>query len=167
MSEVQKVETITPYLCKPRLPGRRLTPLGDRYQIKAKLSVDPNGIQIAEAGEKIDLQAYIQASKSSTDMATIVARAKAGDDTVLNVTPNGYYGDTSIIPSSINDYDKLNKLSDIAAEKFEALPVEVKKLFGSSEDFLNAVLNNQVNDILAKAKDEKQAEIEEEKGEEK
>ena len=157
------IQEIKPYSCKPRAPRSVSTPLGDRYMIKAKLSIGPHGEQIAEPGEKVDLQAYIQASKASTDMATIVARYKAGDETVLNVR-EGYYGDVSIIPSTINDYEKINKITDIAAAKFDALPEEVKKIFGSSEAFLNAVLSNSVDSILAKAKEqapkEKEIEIE-------
>lgn len=152
MSKVQEEKIIEPYKQSPRSPRSTFTPLGDRYQINAKLSIGPHGEQIAEPGDKVDLQAYIQASKASTDMATIVARAKAGDETVLNVTPNGFYGDTAIIPSSINEYAQINKLSDIAAEKFESLPDDIKNAFGSSENFLNAVLNNKVNEILASSK---------------
>lgn len=155
MSKVQEAtgEVIIPYACKPRAPRGTSTPIGDRYMIKAKLSIGEHGEQIAEPGDKIDFQAYIQASKASTDIATIVARYNAGDESVLNVTPNGYYGDVDLIPSSVNDVAKINKLSDAAKENFEKLPAEVKALFGSSENFFNAVLNNKTDEILAKIAD--------------
>ena len=79
-------EVIVPYFCKPRKPRSVHTPLGDATYRKAKLSYGPNGEQIAEPGEVVDLQAYIQANRASTDMATIISRYKAGDETVLNVT---------------------------------------------------------------------------------
>lgn len=164
MQEVQK-EKVIPYTCKPRAPRSVPTELGSKYMIRAKLYIDKDGNQIAEPGEKIDLNAYVQASKASTDMATIVARAKAGDETVLNVTPNGFYGDTSIIPSSVNDFEKINKLGDIASEKFNALPEEVKSLFSSSEDFLNAVLSNKVDSIIKSASSKQAPKAEAKEGE--
>lgn len=157
-------EIIAPYSCKPRKPRSVNTPLGDITYRKAKLSIGPNGEQIAEPGEVVDLQAYIQASRASTDMATIIARYKAGDESVLNVTPNGFYGDVSIIPSSVNDFEKINKLGDIAAEKFALLPDEVKEAFGNdSNAFLNAVMANKVDSIINDYEAKKQAPQEEEK----
>lgn len=152
MSKIQEIEgeIILPHIVKPRSARRVLSNLGEKYMIKAKLSISEHGVQIAEPGDKIDFQAYIQASKASTDIATIVARYNAGDESVLNVTPNGFYGDVDMIPSSVNDVAKINKLSDLAKENYERLPDEVKKLFGSSEEFFNAVLNNKVDEILAK-----------------
>lgn len=150
MSEVQKNKEVVPYCCVPRAPRSTSTPLGDRYMIKAKLSIDDDGRQIAEPGDKIDWQAYIQSSKASTDIATIIARYNAGDESVLNVTPNGFYGDVDLIPSSVNDVAKINKLSETAKANFEKLPPEVQALFGSSEDFFNAVLNNKTDEILSK-----------------
>lgn len=152
MSKIQETSTqeVVPYFCKPRSPRGTFTPIGDRYMIKAKLSIGEHGEQIAEPGDKIDFQAYIQASKASTDIATIVARYNAGDESVLNVTPNGFYGDVDLIPSSVNDVAKISKLSETARENYERLPEEVKALFGSSENFFNAVLNNKTDEILAK-----------------
>lgn len=150
MSKIQEDtgEVIVPYTCKPRAARSVPSPLGSKWMIKAKLSVGPNGEQIAEPGEKVDLDAYVQASRASTDMATIIARYKAGDETVLNAR-QGFYGDVSIIPSSVNDYEKINKLGDIAAEKFASLPDDVKAAFGNdSNAFLNAVLQNNVNNII-------------------
>ena len=49
------IQEIKPYSCKPRAPRSVSTPLGDRYMIKAKLSIGPHGEQIAEPGEKVDL----------------------------------------------------------------------------------------------------------------
>lgn len=153
MSKIQETtQELKPYNCAPRSPRSTSTPLGDRYMIKAKLSIGEHGEQIAEPGDKIDFQAYIQASKASTDIASIIARYNAGDESVLNVTPNGYYGDVDLIPSSINDVNKINKLYDAAYDSYSKLPEEVKDAFGSPENFFNAVLNNKTNEILAKIK---------------
>lgn len=157
-------EIIKPYECKPRAARSTFTPLGDQFYRKAKLSVGPNGEQIAEPGDVVDLQAYIQASKASTDMASIIARYNAGDESVLNVTPNGFYGDVSIIPSTVNDFEKINKLGEIAADKFAALPKEVQEAFGNdSNAFLNAIMANKVDEILNNYASEKQASQVEEK----
>lgn len=141
MSEVQKKKEIVPYSCAPRKAIRTFTPIGDRYMIKAKLSVDDKGKQIAEPGDKVDLQAYIQASRASTDMATIVAKWKAGDESVINVNPHPFYGDVAIIPSNVNDVVKINQMSEKAYQSFESLPDELRALFGySSETFFNELL---------------------------
>lgn len=150
MSKIQETQSIVPYTCAPRSPRSVKTPLGDKYMIKAKLSIGEHGEQIAEPGDKIDFQAYIQASKASTDIATIVARYNAGDESVLNVHAKPFYGDVDMIPSSVNDIDKITKLSNLAKDNYDKLPDSVKKLFGSSEEFFNAVLNNKVDEILAK-----------------
>lgn len=147
MSKIQEKE-IESYSCKPRSARRCLSPLGSKWMIKAKLSIGPNGEQIAEPGDQVDLDAYVQASRASTDMATIIARYKAGDETVLNVS-EGFYGDVTVIPSSVNDYEKINKLGDIAAEKFAQLPDEIKEVFGDANSFLNAVMANKVDELIA------------------
>lgn len=160
MSKIQTTqdgEVIQPCALSPRGPRSVHTPLGDRSYRKAKLSIGPNGEQIAEPGEEVDLQAYIQASRASTDMATIIARYKAGDETVLNAR-EGFYGDVTIIPSSVNDFDKINKLGDIAAEKFAKLPDDIKAAFGNdSATFLNAVMENKVDSILKSYEAKKEA----------
>lgn len=159
MSEVQKNKEIVPYSCSPRSSRRVLSSLGDKYMIRSKLSIGDKGEQIAEPGDKVDFQAYIQASKASTDIATIIARYNAGDESVLNARV-GFSGDVDLIPSSVNDVNKINKLSDAAYESFNKLPEDVKKLFGSPEDFFNAVLNNKAEEIL---KNYKPAEVVKEK----
>ena len=164
MSKVQETaQEIKPYIAIPRASRRVLSVVGDQFMIKAKLSINDKGEQIAEPGDKVDLQAYIQASRASTDMATIVARYKAGDESVLNVNPNGFYGDVDIIPSSVNDVDKISKLSDSALESYNKLPDEVKSLFGSSENFFNSVLNNKADEIVAKYFETKKQTSEEKK----
>lgn len=151
MSEVQKVKEIVPYICKPRAPRETETCIGDRWMIKAKLSIDPvTGEKKAEPGEKIDHEAYIQASKASTDIAQIVARWEAGDESVINVNPYGFTGDVSLIPNSVNDVTKINQMTEKAAQSFDQLPDDLKARFGnSSAEFFNKVLDGSASEIIA------------------
>lgn len=154
MSKVQETqeEIIKPYIpeIRPRDYVGKPTPCGDKIMIKAKLSIDEDGNQIAEPGEEIDLFAYVQASKAATDMAQIVARWQAGDETVINVHPNGFEGDCAIIPNSVNDYDSIIRLNDQALANFQKLPDEVKALFDNdASKFFNSVLANKADAIIA------------------
>lgn len=178
MSEIQKEEkmqeispaVIKPFTCKPRSSYKRcLADLGDRYMIKAKLSI-VDGKKIAEPGNKLDLYAYIQAQVASTDMASIVARVKAGDLDAINVNPNGYYGDATILPKDIQDVHAMNKMYESAIGAFNKLDPEVKALFDNNSDkFLNALISKQAEgiygDYLAKKAKQQPAAPEEPKGE--
>ena len=114
------------------------------------MSIDPvTGARVAEPGEKIDLDAYVQASKASTDIVGIIAKLKAGDESVINVR-DGFYGDTTILPKDINDINSIEKMNKSARESFDKLPAEVKKLFDNDPSkFFSSVLDKtaEVNDI--------------------
>jgi len=143
-------EIIKPYSCKPRAARCTFTNPGEKYKISAKLSIDPvSGKKKAEPGEKIDLDAYIQASKASTDITTIVAKLKAGDESVINVR-QGFYGDTTILPKDINDISAIEKMNSQARESFDKLPDEVKKLFDNDPSkFFSAVLDQSAEKVIA------------------
>lgn len=148
--EVKKQdEVIVPYTCKPRVARETFTCAGDKYKISAKLSVDPvNGKKVAEPGEKIDLDAYIQASKASCDITTIIAKLKAGDESVINVR-QGFYGDTTILPKDINDINAIEKMNNQARESFDKLPDEIKDLFDNDpSNFFSAVLNQSAESVI-------------------
>lgn len=123
---------------------------GDKYQYGAKLTIDPiTGAKIAEVGDKLDLNAYIQASAASCDIATIVERLNSGDSTVINVKSYGFEGDVSLLPHNINDVVSAGGLSDKAKESFDALPDEIKSLFDNdSSKFFDAVISNKVDEII-------------------
>lgn len=142
-------EVIEPYICSPRKPRSVKTPLGSKYKISAKLSTDPvTGRKFAEPGEKIDLNAYIQASKASTDITTIIAKLKAGDESVINVR-QGFYGDTTILPKDINDINAIEKMNTQARESFDKLPEEIKKLFDNDPSkFFSAVLDQSAENTI-------------------
>lgn len=149
------MEQIKPYSCKPRAARCTETPLGDKFYTKAKLSFDPvTGDRIAEPGEQINLDAYIQASQASTDIVTIVSKFLAGDETVLNVRQDGISGDLSTLPCDINDMVSGQKLMAKAEAAFMSLPPEIRDLFdGDVNKYFNAVLEKTaektVNDFLA------------------
>ena len=141
---------IIPYCAVPRKPRETYSNLGSKWKIGAKLSVDPiTGEKIAEPGEKVDLDAYIQSSQASTDIATIYEKYKAGDETVINVNKNGFYGDVAILPKNVNDIVDNDGLAVKARESFDSLPADVKALFHNDpSDFFNAVITNNVDNIL-------------------
>lgn len=143
-------EIIRPYSCKPRAARETQTPLGSKWKISAKLSIDPvTGARIAEPGEKIDLDAYVQASKASTDIVGIIAKLKAGDESVINVR-QGFYGDSTILPKDINDINSIEKMNKSARESFDKLPAEVKKLFNNDPSkFFSAVLDKSAEVTIA------------------
>lgn len=142
-------EIFIPYTCKPRAARETYTCAGSKYKVNAKLSVDPvSGKKKAEPGEKIDLDAYIQASKSSCDITTIVAKLKAGDESVINVR-QGFYGDTTILPKDINDINAIEKMNNQARESFDKLPDEIKGLFDNDPSkFFSAVLNQSAESVI-------------------
>lgn len=144
--EVLKPCILTPrknYVGKP-------TSSGDKYQYGVKLTIDPiTGEKLAEVGDKIDLDAYIQASAAFTDIASIVERLKAGDSTVINVKAHGFEGDVAMLPHNINDVVAAGGLSEKARQSFDALPDEVKALFDDdSSKFFDAVITNKVDEII-------------------
>ena len=143
-------EVFLPYSCKPRAAHETFTKCGDRFKINAKLSVDPvSGKKKAEPGEKIDLDAYIQASKASCDITTIIAKLKAGDESVINVR-EGFYGDTTILPKDINDINSIEKLNAQARESFDKLPDEIRSLFDNDPSkFFSAVLDRSAENVIS------------------
>jgi len=142
-------EIILPYSCKPRAPRSCLTPLGDKWKISAKLSIDPiTGERIAEPGEKTDLNAYIQASKGSTDIVTIISKLQAGDESVINVR-QGFYGDSTILPKDINDIVAIEKMNSQAKANYDKLPDDIKKLFSNDpSQFFSAVLDGSAGELI-------------------
>lgn len=123
------------------------TPSGQAFIYRADLSIE-EGRKIAKIGQKLDLDAMIQAAKASTDIAAIVARAKMGDDSVLHVNP-GFVGDSVNLPKDLYDYKRMNDLYDKVSASFGTLPPEVQALFGnSSEQYLNDIISGKAEKIV-------------------
>lgn len=140
--------TNSPMLLKPRAARSVPSPIGSKFIIKQDYTYDDKGNKIAKPGAKLDLDAYIQASRASCDIAAIIAKYEAGDQSVLNVH-QGFTGDTTVLPKDLYDVKRMNDLYDSVSGSFAKLPAEVKSLFNnSSEEFLNSILNNQAQSII-------------------
>lgn len=134
------------------------SPCGDKYTYKVDLSFGEKGEKIAKRGVKIDHDALIQSCLPSTDIHTIVAKAKMGDTSVLNIHENGFVGDATELPRDIYDYKRMNDLYDKVSGSFSKLPVAVQALFNnSSEDYLNAIINDQAGKIIKEYKESEAA----------
>lgn len=148
MSQVKVINELpTPMLLKPRSPRSVSTNCGSQYIIKQEYTYDEKGEKIAKPGSKLDFNAYIQASKSSCDIAAIIAKYENGDESVLNVH-KGFTGDTTVLPKDVYDVKRMQDLYDSVSGSFDKLPDELKSVFGSSDDFLNALLNNKAQSII-------------------
>lgn len=142
---------------KPRAPRETRSECGSPFIHRAALSFKDNGEKVAQIGEKLDLDAMIQAALPSTDMAAIVARAKMGDDSVLHISA-GFVGDAVSMPKDLYDYKRMNDLYDKVSGSFDTLPSEIKALFGNStEEYLNSILSNKAEEIIQKYKDSQQS----------
>ena len=125
------------------------SPIGSKYSTKVDLSFGEHGEKIAKPGAKIDFDAMIQSCEASTDIHAIVARAKLGDLSVLNVHQNGFIGDVTELPKDIYDYKRMNDLYDRVKGSFDSLPEAVQVLFkGSADEYLNAILTDQAAKII-------------------
>lgn len=122
------------------------------------LFVDEKGNKKAEPGEEFDLDGYIQSQAGSTDIAAILARYKAGDLDAINVNPNGFTGDSTILPKDLYDVKAYDRIYQDAADNFSKLPDDVKKLFNNdSTQFFNSVMNGTIQSILNKYEADKVA----------
>lgn len=149
----------SPCQLKPRAPHTTYSNCGTPNIIRADLSIAADGTKIAKPGTIIDLDAMIQAAKASTDIASIVARAKMGDESVLNVK-SGFTGDSVNLPKDLYDYKAMNDLYDKVSASYNTLPEGVQAAFGSSEAYLNAILNNQADAIISKYNESQKADSE-------
>lgn len=148
MSQKQVIKEFpTPMLLKPRSPRSVTTECGSKYIIKQEYTYDEKGEKIAKPGAKLDFDAYIQASKASCDIAAIIAKYENGDESVLNVH-KGFTGDATILPKDVYDVKRMQDLYDSVSGSFDKLPDELKSAFGSSDDFLNALLSNKAQSII-------------------
>lgn len=99
----------------------------------------------------INLNKIIQSYKPTCDLAALYARSvQLNDPSLLNIR-EGSYGDFSDMPSNIFEADKM---SIDMLNKFEAnydkLPDDIKDVFGSKTEFINAVFQDRLNDYLEK-----------------
>lgn len=161
MSERQTTQTVAKAAFRP-FPRTTVddvspTPSGEFVVITNEYFIDKEtGEKMAKPGQKVDWDAYIQASRDACDLSSIVARYLSGDVSVINVNPGaGFYGDLAAMPTNINE---VQDLADRCKTGYDKLDPEVKAIFGDSfENFYNAVLSNTVESKIqayAKAKAE-------------
>lgn len=177
LNEVQepttkKEEVLKPWSVKPRAARETYTPVGKNELPQTEYYIE-DGIKKSKPKKGIDLISYLKASEASCDLANIVARYESGDVSVINVKANGVSGDVASLPHSIND---ISELSSRVESSFAGLPEDIRALFSNDPTkFLEAILDNSVNDIISKAakakeepkEDEPQKEENEKEGENK
>lgn len=145
------VVSYTPCVTVPRKkPVIGFTSNGSKWSYRVKLSIDPvTGEKIADVGERIDLDATIQSYRDSTDIASIIARYQAGDETVLNVNSSGFTGDVTILPKNINDVVGTNGLFKEVLDKFNSLPDDVRALWNNDPSaFYQSVITNEAANLV-------------------
>lgn len=107
---------------------------------------------------QINFYELIQSSKASTDIASILARAKQ-DPSVLQVS-EGFYGDITQTPNSLMEAAALGTATK---ESFDNLSDDVKALFGNDYNtFYQMVLSNVVDKVIS---DQVQLKAKEKEGE--
>lgn len=97
----------------------------------------------------IDWQAYIDASKDSTDINLIVQRVSNGNLAPLHVMDgSAVYQDVSKLP---NNMQELSKFADSLQTDFNKFPDDIKVLFDNDyQTFVKCTMNGSVNSILSK-----------------
>ncbi len=139
-----------PNIIRPRAYAETTSVIGDETFKRPHLYIDKQGNQKAEPGEVFDLNGYIQEQAGSTDIAAILARVEVGDTSVINVNPNGFIGDSTILPKDLFDVKRYDKIYQDAEANFNKLPDEVKALFDNdSSNFFNSVMTGKVNQVMA------------------
>lgn len=99
----------------------------------------------------IDLDKIIQSYKPTCDLAALYARSvQLNDISLLNIR-EGAYGDFTEMPTNIFEADKLSlDLLNKFESNYDKLPDEVKNVFGSKTEFINAVFQDRLDDYLNK-----------------
>lgn len=145
VNQVQKAENKK----KSTLDGVVLTPCGSHIAPVYKRVYDKElARNVVKKVDDTNLFEFIQASKSTTDLALLQKRfielgeIPANDPTLQNNV------DTAIMPSDIHSL--YNMVNDVNGN-YQRLPDEVQKAFGTPQDYLKAVLDGSAGSILAKA----------------
>ena len=101
------------------------SPVGDLFHDVLTPSFRPDGSIQLTVSDRIDIKKEINSHKDETDMAFILSRLMAGDDSVLNPRPP-MYGDFTQFPKSY--VEMLNMVLD-GERYFDSLPIEIRKNF--------------------------------------
>lgn len=118
---------------------------GTRYQTTYRSAFNKdNVLSLVEAG-KIDTYAEIQSHAASVDINNIIARAAAGDVSVLNRNQPLYFDATEFPQTYAEMYQKIID----ATNYFEQLPLDIRDKFGQNpETFFASIGTDLWNDIM-------------------
>ncbi len=109
---------------------------GEQYKTEYVGHYTTDGVLELEKTGEYDFQERIQADKYACDINAIVARFRAGDESVLSRV-QGSYGDFTGLPKT---YAEVLNLSLKAKADFDRLPVEYKQKFNNSfEEFMSGL----------------------------
>lgn len=143
--KAEKVSTLKGVIFTPS--GSAMAPVYKRVFNK-----DANRNLVTKVDET-DLNEFIQASASQTDLALLQKRfIELGE--IPQADPNLIHGiDTTIMPNDIHGvYDMVNDV-DV---NFNKLPKSIQDIFGSSQAYLQSLLNGSYHATLVNAIKEKQ-----------
>lgn len=149
--EAEKVSTLKGLVAT--CPGSAMAPVYKRVYNK---KLDRN---LVTKVDETDLNEFIQASASQTDLALLQKRfVELGE---IPQNPNLIPGiDTTQMPSDIHGvYDMVNDVDS----NFNRLPKSIQDVFGSSQAYLTALLNGSYQATIVKAFSKKEAPKEDKK----
>lgn len=101
------------------------SPSGDLFHDILTPSFRPDGTIELKVSDSVDIKKEINSHRDETDMAFVLSRLMAGDDSVLNPRPP-MYGDFTQFPKSY--VEMLNLVLD-GERYFNSLPLDVRKNF--------------------------------------
>lgn len=113
------------YSCVPDDFTSFKSPAGDLFHDVLTPSFRPDGTIELKVSDRIDIKKEINSHREETDMAFILSRLMAGDDSVLNPNPP-MFGDFTQFPKSY--VEMLNLVLD-GERYFDSLPLDVRKNF--------------------------------------
>lgn len=134
-------------ICTP--VGSPISPVYKRvYDEKLKKS-------IVKKVDETNIDEFIQASKSQTDLAVLQKRfLELGEIPSVDSTLGS--NDLTLFPSDIHGvYDMVNNVSD----NFNKLPESVRQIFGDSETYLKSLLDGTYQATLVNAFNSKKTEV--------
>ena len=147
----EKKSTLTGVVCTPA--GNSIAPVYKR------VFDDKLNRNVVKKVDTTNITEFIQASKSSTDLAALQKRFIALGE-IPNVDPNSQFGvDQTILPSDIHQlYQMVNDINS----NYNKLPESVQKVFGNAKAYGDAILNGTAGTMLANAFAQKPEEKKEE-----
>lgn len=111
---------------------------GDKVEDTYIVKTFKDGHKDLVVNGKRDNYALIQSHSASVDINAIVARARNGEQHLLEVN-TGVFMDLTSLPKNINE---ANSLLNEAKESFYSLPIELRQYFGNSPDKMLASYND-------------------------